>query len=286
MTVQVCHTDDVDVADHHFDPDRRRDGISGFMRLKNEEEYLDQVIESLLPFLDELVIVYNECTDRTPEIVARCQARHPQKVKVYHYVPRVYPQRSDLHTATSPVSVHSLVRYCNFALSRTTCRYAVKVDGDEVAIPGAFKFVTEMVRSKQPTAYLSFQGINLTRKGNAIGVPRAQPFCGLLGDAGVFRVGRNTRFLHHEYYERLAHGLPIVQCGIAFFHIKGLTSDRGMNKYDLKENPHSPHWGPLKQLWGVYPETLTWDQFKDTYHVPDYVPDPASLGLDAMPELV
>src|SRR5206468_7308345 len=47
---------------------QRRPGISGYMRVRDEEQFLALAIESHLPFLDELVIVYNACTDRTPEI--------------------------------------------------------------------------------------------------------------------------------------------------------------------------------------------------------------------------
>ena len=48
----------------------KRPGLSALMRLHNEEDFAAAAIASILPFFDEIVIVYNTCTDGTPEIVA------------------------------------------------------------------------------------------------------------------------------------------------------------------------------------------------------------------------
>ncbi len=41
----------------------RTPGVSGILRVKNDAEFLEECIESCIPALDELIIVYNGCTD-------------------------------------------------------------------------------------------------------------------------------------------------------------------------------------------------------------------------------
>ena len=38
---------------------RKRPGISAFMRLHNEEDFAAAAINSILPFFDEIIVVYN-----------------------------------------------------------------------------------------------------------------------------------------------------------------------------------------------------------------------------------
>lgn len=45
--------------------EERLEGISGFMRLRNEAEFLERSVDSWMPLLDELIIVYNNCQDIT-----------------------------------------------------------------------------------------------------------------------------------------------------------------------------------------------------------------------------
>lgn len=111
-------------------PSKRRQGISGFMRLRNEGQFLAQSIESWLPVLDELVIVYNHCQDNTADIVEHYAQQFPDKIRAFHYLPIVYPQGSQQYQALDENNPQSLVYYYNFALSKTTCQWAIKLDGD------------------------------------------------------------------------------------------------------------------------------------------------------------
>jgi len=79
------------VEPEHIWKKPRAPGISGFMRLKNEAAYLDRAIASHLPGLDELIIVFNDCQDETPDICAAWASRQPDKVKVVEYEPKVIP---------------------------------------------------------------------------------------------------------------------------------------------------------------------------------------------------
>ena len=66
-----------------FDPSKKKPGVSAIVRLRNEADYLEKALNSVLPFFDEFVIVYNQCSDRTPEIVAEFANRDSQRVRAF-----------------------------------------------------------------------------------------------------------------------------------------------------------------------------------------------------------
>ena len=45
------------------------DGLSGFIRAKNEARFLSLCIDSCIDSLDELIVVYNDCSDDTEKIL-------------------------------------------------------------------------------------------------------------------------------------------------------------------------------------------------------------------------
>src|SRR5690349_3506425 len=101
-----------------FDRAKKRPGISAIIRLKNEEDFLELALASILPFFDELIIVYNGCTDRTPKIVESFAASEPKRVKAFHYLPEVFPIKSEMYRQLPPNHPSSLIHYYNFALSK------------------------------------------------------------------------------------------------------------------------------------------------------------------------
>lgn len=112
-------------------------GVSGFLRVKNDAEFLRVSVESCLPALDELVIVYNACTDNSPEIIRELEKLYPNKVKVYEYEPRIYSHNLskdeyDFIKSQDSFSPHLLSSYYNFALSKTSYKYAMKIDADQI----------------------------------------------------------------------------------------------------------------------------------------------------------
>ena len=56
-----------------------KDGLSGTMSAKNEARFIEKSIDSCINVLDELVVVYNDCTDETPEILERKHWRYQLK---------------------------------------------------------------------------------------------------------------------------------------------------------------------------------------------------------------
>ena len=81
---------------------QRRPGVGAFMRIRNGADFLERTILSHIDFFDEIVAVYSQCTDATPDILARLQQVHGEKLRVFHYADRVFPPGSEGHAATPP----------------------------------------------------------------------------------------------------------------------------------------------------------------------------------------
>lgn len=127
-------------------------GVSGILRCRNCDDFLDECIESVIDGLDELVAVYNECTDRTVEILERKQRQYPDKIKLYEYLPHVLPLELDEETfayarSLPPGSGQLMAEYTNFVLSKATYRYIMKVDADQVYFTPQWKRICDAYRT-------------------------------------------------------------------------------------------------------------------------------------------
>lgn len=114
-----------------------KNGLSGFIRAKNEARFIEASIDSCIEALDELIIVYNDCTDETPAIVEKKRRQYPDKIKAYAYNNHILSHNltdEEFEIAKnlpedSP-RLHS--SQCNYALSKVTYKYAVKIDPDQL----------------------------------------------------------------------------------------------------------------------------------------------------------
>lgn len=112
-------------------------GVSGIMRVKNDAEFIEASIDSCIDALDELIIVYNDCSDNSPELIYNKQKQFPDKIKVYEYKHKIYSinltkEEYEYAKALPSDSPNLLCNYYNFALSKVTCQYAMKIDADQI----------------------------------------------------------------------------------------------------------------------------------------------------------
>jgi tetratricopeptide (TPR) repeat protein len=145
-----------------FEPQNRQDGISGLMRVRNEEEFLRPVIESWIDYIDELVIVFHQCTDKTAQIIDAFAQKYPHKIRAFHYLPHVYLFWTKEQVELDVNNIHSLVFYSNFGLSQTRYKICVKIGGDHVGIAEHLKTIYNYLKKNhlQNTA-LFYSGVNL-----------------------------------------------------------------------------------------------------------------------------
>jgi hypothetical protein len=215
----------------------RRPGISAFMRIKNGADFLELTIRSHIEFFDEIVAVYNQCTDNTAEVLAKLQSEYgPEKLKVIHYLDRVFPPGSDDHARTPPDSPNSLVNYYNFALAATQYTYATKLDDDHLAMPGSLRGVVDLIRSSEADnlPMLCFSGLNLfPSPSGPTSICKRDPISGG-GDIGFFRLTNQTYFTHDRRFEKFHRGsMPRHFAGYLYWHLKYLKPELGFSNYEL-----------------------------------------------------
>lgn len=138
----------------------RKDGVSGMLRVRNDAEFLTACVESCLPALDELVIVYNNCTDNSPELIKALAEKYPSKIKAYEYTPKILAwnlspkQAEDVLNGQIPAE-NTLAGYYNYALSKTTCKYVMKIDADQIYFTDKLKIICDLYRTaKHPKCIL------------------------------------------------------------------------------------------------------------------------------------
>ena len=233
-------TDAESAASYRFHPDdlnpgARLPGIGAFMRVKNGADFLEATIRSHLPCVDEIVVVHNQCTDATPAILARLAAEFGDRLRVFHYLPKVFPPGSEGHAREPADSPASFVNQSNFALTRTRYRVAVKLDDDHLAMAGRLAALTGRIRQagyKLPEV-LCFSGINLAGdEAGRTGVRAREPFAGA-GDHFFFEVTPATRFIHHPRFEDFHHGRRRVFADFTYWHLKYLKPGFGFANRDI-----------------------------------------------------
>ncbi len=230
---------------------QRRPGISAFMRIRDGAFSAEAAIRSHIDHYDEIVAVYNRCTDDTPAILARLQHEFGPRLCVFHYRPAVFPPGSEGHRTTPADHPQSLVNYYNFALSRTRYSHATKLDDDHVAMgePTA-RLVADVRAGRAGQDELAcFSGLNLARDASGrLGILASEPFAGS-GDHWIFPVRPDTYFVHDRRFELLQHpGLPRRFRGFAYWHLKYLKPGFGFANYDLADNPQSRYARRLAAL--------------------------------------
>ena len=273
-----------------FGPEGKRPGLSALVRLRNEEDFAEASLNSILPYFDEIVIVFNGCTDRTPEIVAEFERQNPERVRAFHYVPQVFPQGSTQHRRLSPNSVHSLVHYYNFSLSRASYQICCKWDGDQIAVPELFGGVVRKLRQLKPGTpawwlspwrwgYWWYMGLNLWDHKGQIWVPQTRPIMGDWGDHGFWPANRWIVFKHHPLVEYLFTRLLVHRyVGCLFFHLKGMKKDRGIGGYQLDAYPDSAFASRTEKRW-TDPVLLEFEAYRARERRVRDMPAPADVGI-------
>ncbi|MDA0224385.1 MAG: glycosyl transferase [Proteobacteria bacterium] len=220
----------------------RTSGISAFLRTRNGADFVEATIRSHMPFYDEIVAVYNQCDDKTPQILARLAQEFGPKLRVFHYTDRVQPLGSKGHANTPGDHPESMVNYSNFALKETQHDVVVKLDDDHLAIPGRVAEICSTFRkgTADRRRFHCFSGLNVAYDGQGrLAVPAFELLSGN-GDIGYFQIAPDTVFHHDRRFERFDRGrLKRMFAGYFYWHLKFLKSGAGFVNYELQSNPDS-----------------------------------------------
>ena len=134
--------------------ENRLNGISGLMRVKDDAQFIERCVESCIDALDELVVVYNDCSDDSAVVIEKMRQKYPEKIKVYEYKYKVFSvglsknEYEFVKTLPSD-SPNLLCNYYNFALSKASYQYAMKIDADQLYFTQKLIDVRRMLLKKE-----------------------------------------------------------------------------------------------------------------------------------------
>ncbi|MCW5697368.1 MAG: glycosyltransferase family 2 protein [Bauldia sp.] len=141
----------------------REDGISAAVRLRNEEEWVEPAIRSILPWCDEVVAALQCCTDRTEEVL---RSIDDPKIRIVHYPFLSHPNGPG-HDQHPDDSVYDRSYFYNWTLAQTRFSHALKWDGDMVA----FDWLgIDLKLASARSDIVRFNGIDIVGPGLNLGV--------------------------------------------------------------------------------------------------------------------
>lgn len=203
----------------------RKSGVSGLMRVKNEEKTVRQSIESVIKVLDELVVIYHECVDNTLNILKEIASIYP-KVMLYEYKQHVIPANSGQYIdGFNPA--HSLANYYNFGLSKCTYNWFLKIDADQIYFEDELR---NLINHRQPNKHYCMVGFNvLVDKNNNIGTGKlfeGNPLNGCHGDHFLTEIKKDSCFKMlknntGEYKQCEEYSHPEIEWSVFDFSIGG-----------------------------------------------------------------
>lgn len=203
---------------------RKPFGISGCVRVCNDEEFLAEAVESHLPYLDECVIVTQPSSDRTEEIAARLERKH-SKVRVCPYPVKPVFILDERWRQMPENSIHSFVYLSNWAL--TQCRYSwiAKIEADVICL-SSFGAIRE--RIEQDPDLIHYYGrviLNVAGK-NRDQVSFENPRNGGWDEA-VFNHHPLWRYVKRPKYEQIDFRVGEHTCmGWSALHVKRCKRDK------------------------------------------------------------
>ncbi len=116
-------------------------GLSGHLRVRNEALTLRACLDSCLPFLDELIVTYNDSDDNTEEILLEYAANYPHKIRLYWYPLEWGMCRGKMQLRP----LGHLAQFCNFGYVKAKYQYYMKIDGDQVYFTDKMLFIKQML---------------------------------------------------------------------------------------------------------------------------------------------
>lgn len=115
--------------------ENRLPGLSAMMRVKNEGDFLEYSVRSIIDWHDEVCLfIQGEQEDSTWDVARRLHEEFPDKVKLYHY-PFESVVNGPNHLNQQRGSVYERAYFYNWCLAHTSREYVNKWDGDMIAEP-------------------------------------------------------------------------------------------------------------------------------------------------------
>jgi len=203
--------------------------ISWIARLKNWDDFLEKVIESHIPFLDEIILIDNQSTDKTKDICLKLQKKYSNKIKFYEYNFEVIPpsEKSSLDWN----SIHSFTYFTNWSISKWKYKYIMKIDDDNLFNVKKWMEIRKYILEKKPNKYITYWWLNVVKKNNILGICNDYPYSWKYWDHWIYPVSNKTYYTQEWEVEKFINPLPYKRYWFSFFHLKFLKKNYWITNY-------------------------------------------------------
>ena len=229
-------------------------GLSALVRLRDEEDWVEHSLNSIL-WVDEIVIVVNDCSDRTPQIVERFRQAHRDKVIVRNYPFRIHAM-GPRHTDCPDDSVHASSFFYNYTQALSTRTHCLKWDGDLVGQDWLGECIRELMAKGHER--IKIFGVELASDFKHVGNHRICP------SNGTYRARPGTKYVQGDLTQSLR-GTPPPTAEIhdCFLHTKWVKPFESAVKQWPENWPEIPHFRniaerrhPVERYTGEYPASV------------------------------
>lgn len=194
-------------------------GISACIRVRNESQFMEAAVRSIVDLVDEVVLCVQPSDDDTLEIAEAMSVIYP-KIKVYYYP--LVPDWIDTKGfyEKDPDQPGHLVHMSNWALSKCTYKYILKVEGDVIALP-TLKGMIQAVLEEDRLMYYGLVILNVAGR-NMDMISWENPRNGGWDECIVPNSPDIARFYRRNKWEVLvpAPHVPSICLGWALLHMK------------------------------------------------------------------
>lgn len=208
--------------DAHIDFQAWRDktkphGISACIRVRNESQFMRAAVRSIIELVNEVVLCVQPSDDNTLEIAYDLAAEY-EKVKVFYYP--LVPDWIDTpgFYQKDPDAPGHMVHMSNWALSKCSYNWILKVEGDVIALPTLKGMIDEVLADNKPVYYglviLNVAGPNMDK------VSWENPRNGGWDEALFPNDPDKVRFVRRSKWEVADSRIQSICLGWALLHLK------------------------------------------------------------------
>jgi len=128
--MRLCNREGFDAYNVEISALNRRSGVSAMVRIRDEEEWIYYSLLSIKDWIDEIVVVFNNSKDASEEIV---RSMNLDTVRIYQYPFDCFANGPE-YEKNPEDTVYSRTYFYNWCLSKTSCSWVCKWDGDMVGM--------------------------------------------------------------------------------------------------------------------------------------------------------
>lgn len=144
-------------------------GLSFLIKAKNEDVTIKACIESIAPFADEIIVIDNNSTDDTPNILANLEQKYGRNfLKIYQDTRNIVPIGKTHKTAVKNGKTNTLTYLTNNLLEKATFNNVISWDADKIAHLKNLTFIIDKLklRKRKDKFCVFFNGVTLYLDNN------------------------------------------------------------------------------------------------------------------------